>query len=310
MKRFRNILYILDADDGQEQQVMTAVQSLARTNDASIRLVRVVEDTLLDSVGKQFSSRLEGLVKMERQHAAQEIDKVLTAPGWEGLRTSGEILIGKDFITVIRKVLSEEHDLVVKGRKSTEEHDQFAMRLFRKCPCPVWIIDPTGTQPFRTIIGAVDLAGEEKESWQLNRKIVELTHSLAAREGGVAHYLHAWHLEYEKSLRGPRFKVSDEEIELMKGELVAGRRARFEQLFHETGIAPDKSHIHLLEGNPSTIIRRQLESLGGDVLVMGPVARTGLPGLLIGNKAEEVLGRVRCTVLAVKPFGFVSPVTL
>ena len=310
MKRFRNIIYILDADVGQEHQVMTAVQNLARANDATVRLVKVVEDTLLDSVGKQFSSRLEGLVKLERQHAAQEIDKVLAAPGWEGLRTCGETLIGKDFITVIRKVLAEEHDLVVKARRSVEESDQFAMRLFRKCPCPVWIIDPASPQPFATVIGAVDLAGEEKESWQLNRKIVELTQSLAAREGGVAHYLHAWHLEYEKSLRGPRFKVSDEEIELMKGELVADRRARFERLFHETGITPDQSHVHLVEGHPSRVIRSHLESLAGDVLVMGTVARTGLPGLLIGNKAEEVLGKVRCTVLAVKPFGFVSPVTL
>jgi nucleotide-binding universal stress UspA family protein len=31
---------------------------------------------------------------------------------------------------------------------------------------------------------------------------------------------------------------------------------------------------------------------------------------LIGNTAEEVLGAVDCSVLTVKPQGFVSPVTL
>jgi nucleotide-binding universal stress UspA family protein len=47
-----------------------------------------------------------------------------------------------------------------------------------------------------------------------------------------------------------------------------------------------------------------------DLIVMGTVARTGLGGLLIGNTAESVLQRVDCSVLAVKPEGFVSPVRL
>ena len=43
-------------------------------------------------------------------------------------------------------------------------------------------------------------------------------------------------------------------------------------------------------------------------LVMGTVARTGIPGLLIGNTAETVLDRARCSVLAVKPSDFRSPI--
>jgi len=43
---------------------------------------------------------------------------------------------------------------------------------------------------------------------------------------------------------------------------------------------------------------------------MGSVARTGVPGFLIGNKAEKLLNTINCTVLTVKPDGFISPVTL
>jgi len=42
--------------------------------------------------------------------------------------------------------------------------------------------------------------------------------------------------------------------------------------------------------------------------VMGTVGRVGLPGLLIGNTAETILGRVGCAVLAIKPEGFQTPV--
>ena len=310
MKRFMNILYILDTEPAQETQVITAVQNLARQNDASVRIVRVLEDTIIDSVGKQFSNRIQTLVDMERKHAGQELEQVLAQPGWQGIVTSGEVLIGKDFITVIRKVLEEEHDLVVKARCTTEITDQFAMRLFRKCPCPVWIISTATNQPGETVIGAVDLAGTEKESQQLNRKIVELTSSLAQIEQREAHFVHAWHLQYETSMRGPRFQVGDKEIDAMKQEIVATRSAAFSQLFADAGITVNDNQIHLVEGPPATVIKQQLQSLQGNILVMGTVARSGLPGLLLGNKAEEVLSQVICTVMAVKPNGFVSPVTL
>lgn len=47
-----------------------------------------------------------------------------------------------------------------------------------------------------------------------------------------------------------------------------------------------------------------------DLLVMGTVARTGISGLLIGNTAEDILSQLKCSVLAIKPKGFVSPITI
>lgn len=44
-----------------------------------------------------------------------------------------------------------------------------------------------------------------------------------------------------------------------------------------------------------------------NLLVMGTLARTGIRGVLIGNTAEKILDQVRCSVVAVKPPGFVSP---
>ncbi len=49
----------------------------------------------------------------------------------------------------------------------------------------------------------------------------------------------------------------------------------------------------------------QLTVLG---VVMGTVARTGVAGLLVGNTAERLLDEVRCSVITLKPPGFVSPV--
>lgn len=43
---------------------------------------------------------------------------------------------------------------------------------------------------------------------------------------------------------------------------------------------------------------------------MGTVSRTDVGGLFIGNTAEMILGRLNCSVLAVKPPAFRTPVSL
>ncbi|MDH5473944.1 MAG: universal stress protein [Gammaproteobacteria bacterium] len=43
---------------------------------------------------------------------------------------------------------------------------------------------------------------------------------------------------------------------------------------------------------------------------MGTVGRTGISGFFIGNTADSVLRQVDCSILAIKPEGFVTPVEL
>ena len=66
--------------------------------------------------------------------------------------------------------------------------------------------------------------------------------------------------------------------------------------------------LWLLEGEPELTIPQLVEKEHEDLVVMGTVARTGLAGALIGNTAEKILRRINCSLLAVKPDGFISPV--
>ncbi len=69
----------------------------------------------------------------------------------------------------------------------------------------------------------------------------------------------------------------------------------------------DKREIDALHGRTAVgvLIVQDLAVL----LVMGTVCRTGVPGFFIGNTAERVLQHLDCSLLAVKPKGFETPVT-
>ena len=66
--------------------------------------------------------------------------------------------------------------------------------------------------------------------------------------------------------------------------------------------------LHFREGQPESVIPEVARETDAEVIVMATVGRTGIPGLIIGNTAEAVLNQVDCSVLAVKPASFVTPV--
>jgi len=42
------------------------------------------------------------------------------------------------------------------------------------------------------------------------------------------------------------------------------------------------------------------KEIGADLVVMGTIARTGIPGFITGNTAESILNQIYCSVLEIK----------
>jgi universal stress protein E len=71
-----------------------------------------------------------------------------------------------------------------------------------------------------------------------------------------------------------------------------------------------KPQTHLVKGWARKDIPALAKRIKADLIVMGTVVHTGVPGFIIGNTAETILNQIDCSVLAIKPSGFISPVTL
>ncbi|BHH85997.1 universal stress protein [Desulforhopalus sp. 52FAK] len=309
MKRFKNILYISDGTSIHLGGSAEKVASLARLNDARITVIISDETTIFDDLSLKISGRYAEMKKAIQEQNVENLHQFISHERWRGVDIHASTAETNDFISIIRSVLQHKYDLVIKEETLDQGIDQLAMRLVRKCPCPVWIMKQDSGN-FRKILAAVDVAENYPESIALNQKIIELTYSLAQREKGEAHYLHVWRLEHEAMMSGPRFKVSAQEISEMKKEIRSNRMSQLHELLGNIHLSLNDGNIHLREGRSEDVIKQAINELNVDVLVMGSVARSGIPGLLIGNKAEKLLSTINCTVLTVKPDGFVSPVTL
>jgi universal stress protein E len=82
----------------------------------------------------------------------------------------------------------------------------------------------------------------------------------------------------------------------------------FDELVVPEDAADIDIHNHLVHGHAADAIADVAARTRAGVVVLGTLARAGLPGLIIGNTAERVLGMLEASIIAVKPPGFVSPV--
>ncbi len=313
MHRFKKILLVYDDTPSGVTTLAKAVDLVER-NEARLTVVAVLDDIPRDYRMLLTAMTPEEIMDLARRDTSARMEEYI-APFSETGRISTRVLTGQESIAIIQEVLRNGHDLVMKtargmGGKLGMLFGSTAMHLLRKCPCPVWILKPEENRRFyRRIMAALDILPAEAEESDLNRKIMELTISMAEIEGSEIHIVHVAENPDDHLLLGT-LDIPPDEIGKWSRETRNMRIGKLDAFLGRFDLADLQHQEHVLQGWADEEIPLFVNQNKIDLLVMGTLARTGIPGLFIGNTAEKILHRVNCSVLAVKPDGFISPVTL
>lgn len=308
MNRFRRILLVSHAEP-QELQALRHALELATRNAARFDIL-----ILYPSLPPEIQPYRDSLEQGLKLRLTEALTGQIGTGGGPDIRLFAAST-GQPSMEVIRRVLAEGYDLVVKEADSgdTRETGLHAgdMELLRKCPCPVWLCRPFRHEPSRLKIGvAIDPVSEEPAAQGLSLRLLQLAGSLASLYSVPLHVISCWDFPLEHYLRHSTW-VSLPDSEL--NQLVAQTRSRHEQALESLTQAAEIAaplEIHRIRGPAATSIPQWVEAGSMDILIMGTVARTGIPGFVIGNTAEDILRKIGCSLLALKPEGFVSPVRL
>jgi universal stress protein E len=319
MQQFKNILCVIAPEEANRPTLERAL-TLAENNQAGLTVVDVIPHISVGyglPDGGPISIDLRALVKSEHEQALESF----LAPYRERLPIQHAVLMGTDFLEIIRQVLRHGHDLVIKPADNPHFIDRLFgsedMHLLRKCPCPVWLSKPGETPKYSSVVAAVDFDLETQSATvdKLNERILELSCAFAVADFATLHFVHVWDAPFEMTVRswGHDLSAADGyvERERMRHQQALDRlRERLKARLNEETFGYLSPRFHLHRGAPSQAIPELARQLQADLVVMGTLARTGIAGLFIGNTAETILEQLRCSVLAIKPPGFVTPVTL
>lgn len=245
----------------------------------------------------------------EQVRAARAGQLGAMAADWaaRGLAVSSRVTWGTPSIEVIREALAGDHDLVIKVARGRPQlgwplFGSVAQHLVRKCPAPVWLLAPERPLVPRRVLAVVNAEPDAPEPGALDLRVLRLARAVAAHCGASLDVVRPWSVGASRLL--PPRRAALDAIERLR----AAARESFAKLLASAGVDPRQALF--LEGSSAEAVARQASATGVDLVVIGTVPRGALAGLLIREEAEDLLVRVSCSILAVKPEDFVTPVRL
>lgn len=309
MQRFKKILVGVDLgwahravaeelSDPNREAVRQAIW-LAKINGASIHFLFCLD---LSAKAQQLIRNSGGHEQSLIEEAEGRLAELVTEAQADGVEASCSVVIGKSWLKMIHEVMRNEFDLVVVGTRHEHSLGDFllgstAIKLVRKCPCPVWITKPLTKESLNSIVVAHDLRPVGEHALELGCAMAEL-------QDAELHVVHATDFTECVGIYSVAFPLDEVKADYCKNARKA-IEIQIEKLELDQPFTVD-----MQSNSPESAIIDCAKKNNADLIVIGTVGRAGIAGLITGNTAERLMPRIPCSLLAVKPENFKSPVEL
>jgi len=309
----RSVCFVRTGGLGDDAAFARAIRLCEHTK-ASLCVLSVLEEPPAGLLRLLASYQAEVEEDFGEANEIAELARLTDLAHQQGVAATYQLLRGPVFLEIIRMVIRDGHDLVVKSAQPSGGVRRILFghvdrQLLRKCPCRVLLNKPSAQSGLQRILAAVDPEPFDDASdavrQKLNRSILDLAVLQARIEQAELHVVHVWPFQLEGALQN-RAGVTEDSVTQL-GETI---RRQHEQALAEllSPYTEDVTRVHLLKGRAGEEVAKLAVDQLIDVVVMGTLCRSGISGWLIGNTAETVVDQVDCSVLSIKPPGFVSPV--
>ncbi len=287
---------------------MEEAAEIAQQNKASLKIVDVVPE--FSWVSRKTTNDLDRMRESFSKEKNEKLEAIAAPIREKGIDVETKIMSGKASVEIIREVIRGEHDLamsVAKGQnsKQTGFFGHTARRLLRQCPCAVWLVTPGATPKLKHVLGCVDAASDQASDAELNDKVFELASSISKYDNSRFSILYAWRMDDEALLSS---RLTPDLVEEYVRDDRQYKRKLFDKFLAQHESSVESKNVHMIKGRAPEVIASFVREQQVDLVVMGTIARSWLSGMFIGNTAEKILDNIECSVLALKPYSFKSPI--
>lgn len=283
--------------------------SMARNNGASLHLLMLYPKLPKELQSQQaaFEAFLSERINTSLKNAREMLGNEVVEPTIEVMADDSS-----PSVTITRYVLRHEYDLLVKEAEDTGGESGFKaldMTLLRKCPSALYLARPISNprENIRVAV-AIDPLTESEDAHDLNIRLLQVSRSIADSCSGTLDIVSCWEYPYEDYVRHNAWvMVTNEDLNDAVLATLNEHHTALDALIADAGITGE-NHIHLLRGQAAMELSKFADNQEVDIMIMGTVARTGIAGFVIGNTTENVIEKLGCSLLALKPRGYVSPI--
>ena len=294
--KVESILVLAPHEDRPGRAARLAGQLATRTG-ARVVLLRVLEEKLGGGAPGDTTESQRQIRQLLVEVETQQVEELAADLRSEGVEVSVEVCWGVPWEAVLERVQRDGHDLVVKPasglvRRGHVFFGATALHLFRKCPCPVWVVGNDARPPER-ILAAIDPRGAEHRR-RIASRILDWADTVAEWSHGEVHVGTAWYAGGEDVLRD---RIGEAEWKDYVDEARAGVAEDLDSAL--VGRAVSEDRVHLVHGVAHEVLPELAREREFDLIVMGTLGREGPVGDELGETAETMIREVRCSVLTI-----------
>ncbi len=295
-------ILVLAPHEDRAGRAITLAQELALRSGARLTLLRVLEENVgtmspVEGASGALSVR-DLLLDIETRQVEALASGLRDALGRE---VAVRVQWGVPWEAVIDLVERDGHDLVVKPASGLARggHVFFgstALHLFRRCPCPVWVVGDEGRLPSK-IVAAIDPSGAESRR-RTAANILGWAERIGAWSEAPVHVATAWHATGSELLQRV---VPEPDWKRYVSDARERARSDLRELLASAAPALPDERMALVEGPARDALPRFVADCEFDLIVMGTLGRHGVVGDLLGETAETIIREVRSSVLTIPP---------
>lgn len=271
----------------RSDRALRRAAAIARERDAELILLAVVDDDQPPILVEKLQREVAGLLA-ERSRAMHE---------FRDLAPQLRVEAGDAFDAIIRIAEVEAADLIVMGEHRRRLlRDIFAgttvERVMRRGGRPVLMVNRPPERPYRNVVAAVDMSPASAGALRAAARLGLLA------SGGLTIF-HAFQHAGKGNL--VLADVPTPAVEAYVAATAAEVRQQVETFVGGLDLGPGlrRPRIVLEEGAPAEVLRRAMDRLSPDLVVIGTRNAGALKRFVLGSVAEEALRTLECDVLAV-----------
>jgi universal stress protein E len=311
MLKYKDILVFIDPTQELQPALARAVEIAAKQKGSKITLFLCCYDLSYEMTSLSSADERKAMQRIVIKENQAWLDAI-TVPYYQpGINIESRIVWhNRPFQAAIIEVLKNKHDLVIKA---THPHSKLSAILFtptdwnllRKCPVPLLLVKHNKWPSNGNILCAIDCKTQQDgEHHILNQQIIDEAKAMANIIKANIHMVNAY--------PSPPMNIMLELPEFDPINYEDGLKKLHQQTLIEYAQNNDidEKNIHLQQGLPEDVISEVAKEIEAELVILGTVGRSGLSATLLGHTAEQVIDQLDCDLLALKPEGFQSPITL
>lgn len=311
MLNYRNILVFIDPTQDSQPALARAVDIAQKEREVKITLFLCCYDLSYEITSLSSNEERQAMQTIVIKENQERLATLALPYQEQGLNINNQVVWhNRPFQAAIIEVLKNNHDLVIK---STHLHSKLSAILFtptdwnllRKCPVPVLLVKHHQWPENGNILCAIDCKSiQDEEHHQLNQQILTAAKIMAEMINANIHIVNAY--------PSPPMNIMLELPEFDPINYEDGLKKFHQKTLNEYAQANNISahRTHLRQGLPEEVISDVAKEIDAELVILGTVGRSGLSATLLGHTAEQVIDKLDCDLLALKPQGFISPIKL